>query len=160
MTVFEDLVTFNSLRFLVGVSEVEMSDTDLEESGLGGEVSAEIAGFLPAPVTAESIYTGGIAVDATEDEKLLLVYLGAYSRYYLAAQVLITGRLKFATKISDSQDEMTRAAWDDKEKIRLLMEKANRYKTLLLEALGEEVGVSPAYSLMGISSPTFDPVTG
>ena len=160
MTIFEDLVTYNALRFLVGVSEVEMADLALEESGLDQELSAELSGWIPAPATAESIYTAGIAVDATDEEKLQDIYLRAYCRYYLAAQVLITGLLKFATKISDSQDEMTRAKWDDKEKIRLLMERANFYKNQLLEELGEEVSTAAAFDIMGKATPTFDPVTG
>jgi hypothetical protein len=160
MTVFEDLVTYDALRFLVGVSEIEMTDASLEASGLDLELQAELAQFIPNTTSADDIYTDAIQVDATDAEKLLNIYLSAFSRYYLAAQVLITGVLKFATKISDSQDEMTRKAWDDEEKIRLLLERAGYFKNLLLEALGETPVTATGYSIMGSSQPDFDPVTG
>jgi hypothetical protein len=156
MNVFEDLTTYDQVRYAAGVSSQELSDDELLAFGLDDELSLNLYQWLPDGTTAESIFTNRLG---TPVQARSFLALAAYSKYWCAHALFITGRLRFATKISDSENSMARAEWNDEEKVATLLGQCRRYRTMLLESLGETVDETPAFDIAGISAPAYDPVT-
>lgn len=160
MNIFEDLVTFNQIRYAAGVSSVEIEDAELAESGLDEELDLALYEWLPTGVTADSVYMAAYAVGAADNDKYKLKALSAYSKYYCAAQLHLLGSVRFAKSITDSENEIARGEVKSEEMYASLIVKADYYKNKLLELLEQTVSTSSKFDLMGISSPGYDPVTG
>ena len=160
MNIFPSLVSYNQLRSTLGVSLVELSDDEVDDSGVDQEVQLELHQWLPTGTTTTSLFQAAYGPGGGSEQATRRVWaLGAYSRYLAAARLLITGRLKFGIKMSDAQNEHQRAPWDTEEMIRRLVGQADRYKTILLDELGEEIATAAYFDVAGISVPAYDPVT-
>ena len=160
MNIFEDLVTYDQIRYAAGVSEVEIGDEELENSGLDQELQLDVAGWLPSGTTPDTLYSAAWNVAATLDDQQKLWAMAAYAKYFCALQLHVVGLVRFAKSITDSENEMQRDVRDTDELLNGLRDQANRHKTKLLELLDEEVSTASKFNLMGVSSPDYDPVTG
>jgi hypothetical protein len=156
VNVFEDLTTFDQIRYAAGVSSQEISDYELQSSGLDTELELDLYLWLPDGTTETTIFDNRFGTAA---QQRAYHALAAYSKYWCAHALFVTGRLRFATKVSDSENSMARAEWDDEEKTASLLGLARKFRTMLLEALGETVDETPAFDIAGISAPSYDPVT-
>ena len=159
MNVFEDLVSYDQIRYSAGVSEVEIGDEELENSGLDQELQLDVAGWLPSGTTPGTLYSAAWNVAATLEDQQKLWALSAYARYFCAIQLHVTSQVRFAKSITDSENAMQRDTRDTEELLKGLRAQAYQYKVKLLELLNETVSTASKFDVMGLSIPDYDPVT-
>lgn len=139
----------DSVRAAAGVSEAEFPDPFLAARNLDMELRMDLQSWLP---THSAIF----ATTTTEEEQRLHDALVLYSMNFLAAQ-LLSSPLSVLSELSDGSNSMKRAAGFE-EALRIVGAAARKYRDLLLEAT---TGQTPApWSPLGLSEPSYDPVTG
>jgi hypothetical protein len=158
--IFTSLATYNQIRMAAGVSDAELSDDEVDNSGIHTDLELEVAGWLPSALSLQSIYDDGIDVAATTQQKLMMYAMAAYLKNAAAYFLFMTGVLKFGKKISDSSNTMERNAWDDDKILQKLLALMNKYKAKFLELYDQPADEFDTSIFMGKSVPDFDPVTG
>lgn len=151
-------ITHDQIRFALGVAETELSDTEIDASGLEQDLQLEVYGWLPAGTDTDAIYADASASDASAAELRLFYAFSNYLRYYSAYLIAVTGVLKFAKKISDKSNDFERNAWSDEKLQAQLLGQANAAKNIFLELEGETT-TAVETTWMGAAAPDYDPVT-
>ena len=160
MNLFTTLATYNQIRSAAGVSDAELSDAEIDASGLQTDLELEVAEWLPASTSLDAIHTDGTDVAATTQQKLLMYAMSAYLKNAAAYLLFMTGVMKFGKKISDSNNAMERNIWDDEEILKRLSALMKKYKAKFLELYDQPEDEFDTAIFMGSSVPDFDPVTG
>lgn len=153
-------VTYDQIRHAVGVSEVELSDSEIDSSGIEYQLQLETNAWLPSTVDTDTIYSEGTDPAATREQKLKYFSFSVYLKNYSAYLILITSKLKFAKKISDSDNSFERFDWEQERLLQHLIAQANTAKDDFLSIIGEETSSYDTSIYAGKSEPSFDPITG
>ena len=153
-------VTYDQIRGAAGVSSAELRDEEMASYGLEQDLQLATAQWVPDSVDTDAVYTDGSDPAATQAQKLTLYALSSYLKHYGAYVLLMTGKLKFAKKISDSDNSIERYNWDNQQILNTLVSQANSARDQFLSLLNEEVTAAQTDIFMGKSEPDFDPVIG
>ena len=153
-------VTYDQIRNAVGVSEAELSDGEIDSSGLEYELQLETDLWLPEAADTDAIYTDGTNPSATRTERIRYYAFSTYLKNYAGYLLFNSGKLKFAKKISDSDNSIERFDWVESEIIQRLLSQANKAQNQVLDSYGVETEPYLTGVYAGKSSPDFDPVTG
>jgi len=153
-------VTYDQIRGAVGVSSAELRDAEILSYGLEQDLQLAVALWLPDFVDTDVVYTDGSDPAATQAQKLTLYAFSNYLKYYGAYILLGTGKLKFAKKISDSDNSIERYNWDNEQILNTLVSQANSAKEQFLGLLNEDVIETQTDIFMSKAEPDFDPITG
>ena len=151
-------VTFDQVRFALGVAEAEVSDADITASGIEQDLEMELADWLPDGQDTDTIYTEGTEGTPTATQRRTFYSLSNYLRYYAAYLIATTAGMKFARRISDKSNDFERNPWQDDALQRQLLSQANAAKNQFLTLIGETVEDETTF--MGVAAPDFDPITG
>ena len=153
-------VTYDQIRGAAGVSVVEVSNAEIDAFAIEQTLQLAVASWIPAATDTDAIYTDGTDPGATTAEKHTLYAFSAYLKNYAAYLLFLTGKLKFAKKISDSDNSFERYGWEDDAIAARLLAQANQAQDQFLGLIGEEATGYATNIFMGRSEPAFDPVTG
>lgn len=147
------LTTTQAVRAVLGVSEDSLELEDVVFTA--HEVEVEL--LLSVDVMLQPASTTYLTILASGDSSTLLP-LRQWSKYFCALSMLPSLATATASKQSDGQNEFQRQTRDFEALRKDLVAQLAKYEDMLLDLLG--VADTAAFSIMGISSPTFDPVTG
>jgi hypothetical protein len=159
MDLFTTLVTYNHIRSAAGVSEQELTDTEVDNSGLETDLELEVSEWLPSSTSLTQIYDDGVTLAATEQQKLQMYAMSAYLKYTAAYLLFLTGVIRFSKKISDSANLMERNQWMDEKVLRKLQAQADKYKNKFLDLFDQPADEFDTAIFMGSVPPDYDPVT-
>lgn len=151
-------VSKDQIRFALGVSTIELSDVEIDSSGLEQELQLEVDTWIPDDIDVDAIYTNGSAPAASSADKLLFFAFSKYLKYYAAYLTMVSGEMKFAKKLSDKSNDFDRNPLKKAALIADLQSIADAAKSRFLVLSGETIPDPTEFA--GISSPSFDPVTG
>lgn len=162
------LTTSDQIRAILTVSEEDLPDETLTPYGLEDELQTELEEWLPnwVDVIAEGTPTeaeeeeeepGSPAPDPEKVKQFRLLRL--FAKYFCAAVVARTAPIFVLTKITDGSNEGQRSDTDGFLWLsRDLLAQANRYKSMLLAALGEPDPLDVP-TIISRVRPARDPVT-
>ena len=153
-------VTYSQIRGAAGVSFAELSDAEIGGYGLEQDLQLATAQWIPEAIDTDTVYTEGTAPAATNTQKLTLYAFSSYLKNYGAYLLLMAGKLKFAKKISDSDNSIERYNWDNAQLLNTLISQANQAQDQFLALTDQEVTATQTDIFMGKSEPDFDPVLG
>lgn len=144
------LTTTEAIRATLGVSEdsLELPDEVFENHEIEDEIELNLVSWLPVDMT--TILSGG--------DPLAIKRLRACAKYIGALLLLPSLTTSTASKQSDGQDEFQRQPRDLALMKENLEELLARYQTALVDSL--VTTPTTVFSIMGRSSPSYDPVTG
>jgi len=144
------LTTTEAIRATLGVSEdsLELPDTVFENHEIEDEIELNLVSWLPVDMMA--ILSGS--------DQLAIKRLRACAKYIGALLLLPSLTTSTASKQSDGQDEFQRQPRDLALMKDNLEELLARYQTALVDSL--VATPTTVFSIMGRSSPSYDPVTG
>jgi len=148
--------TTAAVRGAIGLTASDIPDAILIDQQLGLELEADLSEWLP---THAALYAAGIASGASAEEKLIASQIILYAQWYCAAQLINQMILGIPMLVSDGKSEMRRFPTLDLERLAELVDaKRDMYRTRLLEGQGQQAVGS--VSVMQLSTPDYDPVTG
>lgn len=151
-------ITSDNIRAALGLSEVELSDVEITNLLIEDQLTVDLSDVYPDHVALKAAIDGG---SPTPDETRLFTVLKLWMTYQGAVYLLPELQLIAAQKITDSSTEMQRFVpnniQDTKDQI---IGQRDKYQAILQTAAGIETAANTAYPLMGVSSPTYDPVAG
>jgi hypothetical protein len=160
MSLFTTLATYDQIRTATGVSVKELSNDELDNSGIEFDVELEVSTWLPSSASLTQIYDDGSDPAATQQQKCQMYAMAAYCKYAAAYFLMQTGVMKFAKKLSDSNNAIERDSRDDEKLLKVLAAQMQKYKNKFLELYNEPADEFDTAIFMGSVSPNFDPVTG
>lgn len=152
------LTTFDQIRGVLTVSPEDLPDETLTPYGLEDDLAVDLDGWVSG---WQAIIEAGTAVEPspTAESVKQLRLLRLYAKYFCAAQLAATAPVFVLTKVGDGSNEGQRSDAEGFLWLQSAMQtKANSYKALLAEELGQS---APASMMQFISRviPTRDPVT-
>lgn len=149
--------SYDTLRGVLGIDDLEIEDERFDSLNLDTLVSANLRDWLP---NHDAIWTQGQDPNATEEEVFLANALSLWTQYFCAAEIADAGTFMFQS-MTDGETTFKRFDVDFPLMAAMFRKKANNWKSVLLEMLDMEPEiVVKGLGIMGISSPSFDPVTG
>ena len=147
------LTTSEAIRAALGVSDQadELPDEVFTNHEMEDELDLLLSQWLldAASTTILSVQSSG-----NQTASLALRQCAKYMGALLMVPSLATST---ASKLSDGQDEFQREKRDLQQLTRDLEKLLGKYQAMVGDALG---ATAASFSIMGISSPPFDPVTG
>ncbi|MCK5432432.1 MAG: hypothetical protein KAJ03_06790 [Gammaproteobacteria bacterium] len=147
--------TAEAARAAIGMDEADMPDTLFVDQRMDDQLLSDIEQWLP---THAVIYSEGIPSGATDIQKQKRRWLELYSMWYCAylASNLV---MAMPALLSDGKDEVRRFANIDFEAVTAhASSQFAIYKELLAPA--PAIDTTGAAGFIGVSAPTYDPVTG
>lgn len=149
--------TTEAVRACLGIDVSDCSDAVMVDSQLDAELEVDLGGWLP---THSAIHTAGAASDATAEERLNSTLLSLYAQWFCAAE--LADRFMLVPQIySDGKNQMNRYAKVDLERMAgKAKERRARYRSELDEAVNAAPTALSTATVVAISSPDYDPVTG
>lgn len=145
----------SAVRGAIGLTDNEVTDDMIVDSRLDLELESDLYEWLP---THEDVWEAGSAVAATADEKMQKTWLRLYSKWFVASK-LAAMILAMPQMISDGKAEMRRFQQLDLQKVLdNAIAEMMKYRDKLDAAVnGSTVGTAP--TLVGLATPSYDPVT-
>jgi len=161
----ESEVSNDSIRVACGVSAAEWPDEAFTAADFATEFENEYHFEFNTSLdykTVADIISEGNDADPMEDAYFLLYYMKEWYKYYAAARIAYSAHLSLAKKITDSENSIERFPMDYEAlrnaMARLASVAKNRFYFYLT---GDELFAQGASSsILGTSSPSYDPVTG
>lgn len=161
----DDVTSFDEIRAALGVSDNELPDTTLELDMYRLHLNTELRAIDATLETTFDTIRGKTEADRTSAEQNLFSATSLFSLYSVALHLTSSLPLFSPKTITDGKAAISRYADSPyKQTIEAVQAQYSKLKTLLEAALAEYGGSSstavspPGY--MGVSSPSFDPVTG
>jgi chromosome condensin MukBEF complex kleisin-like MukF subunit len=155
------VTTTDAVRATLGVSELaqEMPDAYFTSRNIAAALRLELSTWLPA--TLEELEDAADAADEGDDAILVWDAVQLASTYWCAWEVAKTAPIALFQKLEDGQNAVQRPVWDQKALLDMLANGYTTYRDKALEVYTETTPAAATASwLAGVSSPTFDPVTG
>ncbi len=153
-----NIVSFESIRATIGITETEFTDESLTALMLDEETISDLASWLPAGTSISNIIDGKDVDDPYGSSNLRYLALSGYVREFCALSVMSSAENWRLTKTSDGVINEERSDWANlNDVITRLTNQAATYKKRLLALLGTTP--ASAFSIMGKATPTSDPVT-
>lgn len=145
----------DKIRSALGFDASDARDALLSAAGLDISLEHDLDEWLP---THAAIWAAGTAGTVTASEKKLAQALGMYAQWF-CAHLVASKQMLFIQIFSDGKSQMNR--FDiDVDSVRLMCEaERNAWKDKLQELDGQTPTAS-SFNPVGISTPTFDPITG
>lgn len=154
------LTTSDAVRAVLGVDVEELEDEVFTSIGVNEELQLDLDGWLPAGADLETITADGSTADRGTDEYTTYQRLAAYSRAFCSHYLLIGQNNWRLTRLTDGTVNEQRSDFSkDEEMERRLLDLMNKHKQALLDLLEGDSGVV-SFGVAGVSSPSYDPVTG
>lgn len=154
-----ELTTSNAVRAILGVDEEELPDQVFLSLNLEDLLYVDIAGWLPAGSSLDSFVRDGVDAARGTEARLIWVRLSAYSQAFCAHFLLIGQSNWRLIRLTDGNVDERRAEQQGLDDMRRRLEGLmGLHREGLLELLSADLSTS-GFSLIGISSPTSDPVT-
>ena len=143
------------VRSALGLDLSDVKETLLAASGLDISLTFDLDEWLP---NHAALYAAGSAPAASTGDIKIMNAIKLYAQWYCAWE-LSGKKLAFVQIFTDGKAGMNR--FDiDLDSLRAMSEaEKNKWKDLLAELAGQTV-VASSYNPLGISTPTFDPITG
>lgn len=141
-----------AIRAVLGVNEVELEDSSMAAQNLDIQILLELDSRAPGHGDKADLAVGA-APTAGQVADLQRLRLAAQ---YLGAWVIARNPILFMQEIGDGKNKSKRFGTVDwNELARSLLEEAQRH----LDQLSDSTGTAAGPVLIGIASPTRDPVT-
>jgi hypothetical protein len=149
--------SYDSLRGVLGIDDSEIEDERFDSLNLQLLMEAELKSWLP---DHETIWQEGQDPSATDEQSFLANVLSLWAQYFCAAQITDVGT-NFFQSMTDGEATFKRFDVNFESLSIMFRKKARNWKETLLELTdtSEDIEIK-GLSIMGISSPSYDPVTG
>lgn len=150
-----EYTTVGAVRGCLGLTDNEVTDDMVVDQNLNIDLTLDLDGWLP---THAALWDAAFAAGATAEDKRYGSIITMYSQWYCAVRVCEMW-LAMPQRISDGKSDMRRFAEIDFDRLlELAVARMMKFRALLE---GEVLELDPrGHSLLAVSAPSYDPVTG
>lgn len=152
---FLQITDSDMVRSVLGIDETDVSDALICNMNPEEDLEADLLTWAP---TYATIITEGLTSSPTTVQRLKLLKLRLYCKYFIAAMVASGGQNSILQKESDGANEAVRFTNVKLSKLQEdIQKKVDSLKEELELLIDPDSGVG--FSLFGSVSPAYDPVT-
>lgn len=151
-------ITSDNIRAALGLSEVELEDTQITNLLVADQLKIDLPDVYP---DYEALKTAVDGPSPTPEQVRLYAVLKLWMTYQGAVYLLPELQTLAAQKITDSSTEMQRFIPNNLQETRdQITGQRDKYQAILQTAAGITTVAETAFAIMGVSNPTYDPVAG
>lgn len=150
------IITPYQIKIQLGVDDTDIKDEKIKDSGAYDELLLDLSGWFPKFMELLNETT------VTTEIQMQQIAIKTYGKYFICLKIALSGPLSFFQKIGDGENADSRFSIDWEDLIDNFEEQLAeaKAKALLIDTpLTPEKATLTGNSIMGVSVPSFDPVT-